>query len=43
MRMTIMKRGLSILLFSPYYLWNPLKRSDITMGPRGFEPLADRL
>jgi hypothetical protein len=41
--LTTTRTILSILLFSPYYLRNPLKRSDITMGPRGFEPLADRL
>jgi hypothetical protein len=32
--LTTTRTILSILLFSPYYLRNPLKRSDITMGPR---------
>jgi hypothetical protein len=34
--LTTTRTILSILLFLPYYLRNPLKRSDITMGPRGF-------
>jgi hypothetical protein len=36
--LTTTRTILSILLFSPYYLRNPLKRSDITMGPRGLGP-----
>jgi hypothetical protein len=36
--MTTTRTILSILLFLPYYLRNPLKRRDITMGPRVCEP-----